>query len=286
MVLGYNNFFGLNDEQYAAKLKGCTTYKLQQQEKMRLRAQVAAAWSILSGAGFAYLTMGGSLVVCGIGGRKWRVAHRKLELIRAELKSRGVPLHKMDAKDWAIPLVSCAAGTALGAGITFGVDTIVDVSTLASIGANNGGAMLDHPGTAIEGFGEGLIAQPDLVLGHGQSDFLNGMLSDTEIHLLDQGNIGNAGDVFQAFPSEQLAEFGGAYAGVAAATAIERALASVLTQELSWWIMEFIEDRDVRARVKQKQECTRLFGTPALSCNRCEEKIFFGNYWRKQTSSI
>lgn len=105
MVLGYGNFLGLSTFKYKTKLRGQTLQDLKKQEIVKIRMQFASMWTVASGIGWAYFTFGGSLIVSGMGGRKWRVADRKLKLIREELARRGEPIHKVDWKDVMVPLV-------------------------------------------------------------------------------------------------------------------------------------------------------------------------------------
>lgn len=132
MVLGFGGFFGLSTTRYREKLKSARPEDLKKQEVVKTRARLACTWSIISGFVSAHFTFGGSLLVSGIGGRKWRVADRKLGMIRKELTSRGVPLHKLDLKDVGITLVGVAAGTAAGAGIDVGIGSLFNIGDVTS----------------------------------------------------------------------------------------------------------------------------------------------------------
>lgn len=131
--------------------------------------EFASVYSIAAGAGWAYFKFGGSLIVSGIGGRKWRVADRKLKLIREELASRGEQLHKVDWKDVAIPLTASAIGTVAGVGIETGIGSLIHVSDAitTSFSGNSSAitdpelqAILSNPSTAAHGFIEGVAIQP------------------------------------------------------------------------------------------------------------------------------
>lgn len=117
MVLGYSNFFHLSKEDYRLELKKRKTNELQQLELGKTRGRISSSLTTLGGVLAVPVTMGGSLIVSGIGARKLRVADNKLDLIREELASRGKTLHKTDAKDVAVAGGSWLAGNTLAAGL-------------------------------------------------------------------------------------------------------------------------------------------------------------------------
>lgn len=117
MVLGYSNFFHLSKEDYRQELKKRKTFELQQQEVGKTRGRISSGLTTLGGVLAVPVTMGGSLIVSGIGARKMRVADNKLDLIREELASRGKPRHKTDGKDVAIAGGSWLAGNMIAGGL-------------------------------------------------------------------------------------------------------------------------------------------------------------------------
>ena len=287
MVLGYGGFTGLSSTEYRRKLRTATVEELKRQEIVKIRHRIASLWSCASGIAWAYFTFGGSLVVTGIGGRKWRVADRKLEIIRAELANRGEELHKLTWKDFAIPLSACAVGTAVGAGIDVGIGSLIDINDIATSGSGgtlaspNGNhsqdlqAMFSHPDKTIQGVGEGVVIQPELVAHAGTqhaADALGVPPSEVPIQTIDFNNPGI---------NENLAQLGGAQLGIDIATSLERGAGQLLAQELIWWANEAFETPQGLRHVKDFHGCTRYSRVQNMSCNACKMKITQGQYWRK-----
>jgi hypothetical protein len=96
------------------------------------------------GALVSSTTSGGSLIWSGVGWRKEHVAHRKPEMIRAELLRRGETLYGADEKDFALAgdvvdagLVDAAVahwrgGSSLAAGAIAGGDIAVSAAQQAA----------------------------------------------------------------------------------------------------------------------------------------------------------
>ncbi|KAL9611785.1 MAG: hypothetical protein Q9167_003596 [Letrouitia subvulpina] len=285
MVLGYGNFTGLSSTTYKAKLREADLEKLRREEIRKYRNRIASMWSVASGFGWAYFTFGGSIIVSGIGSRKWRVSQRKLEMIREELARRDERIHKAELKDILIPLFACAVGTGVGVGMDIGIASLLNPSDIAMLGSGgtSGGntgqeiqAMLDYPTEVAHGIGEGAIAQPDLVAhgGSGSSvaDLLGMSPSNAPAQLIDF-------DTTEI--NDQLAELVGAQVGVEASTTVERAAGQITAQELTWWITERLEDPMWLQNAAATLGCRRYLGTIAIDCNGCQRKITQGRYWRK-----
>lgn len=110
MGLGYGGFLGLSSAEYRAQLKERTDEELQHQEIAKLRSMMSSAFAVGTGISGAVLTAGGTLILAGLSGRKYRVAGRKRALVQEELTCRGIPLHALELKDFAIPVVASMAG--------------------------------------------------------------------------------------------------------------------------------------------------------------------------------
>ncbi|KAL8826593.1 MAG: hypothetical protein Q9170_007340 [Blastenia crenularia] len=285
MVLGYGNFTGLSSREYRAKLREAKLEDLRREEIRKIRNRIASVWSVASGIGWAYFTFGGSLVVSGIGGRKWRVADRKLEMIREELIRRGEKVHKLDWKDVAIPITSCALGTAAGAGIDVGIGSLINIGDIAASGAGGnsmtgGGnhndelqAVFAHPARAVQGVGEGAVMQPDLVAhggGLSMADALGVPPNDVPVQTIDF-------DTSEI--NSRLAELSGAQLGAEMSTSVERGAGQLAAQELAWWIMESFEDPQWRHEAASLLGCIRYVGSSDLTCNGCGSEISQGLYW-------
>ena len=283
MVLGYGNFLGLSTLKYKEKLRGQSVENLKKLEIAKIRMQFASIWSVASGACWAYFTAGGSLVVSGIGGRKWRVADRKLKMIREELVSRGEQVHKVDWKDVVIPLASSAVGTAVGAGIDVGIGSLINISDVMTTNSSGNPtaitnaelqAMLSDPNSAAHGFLEGVQIEPELVAHGGAQGIADGLGvpgSDVPIQTL----------AFTPQFQSTMAELGGAQLGADASLALERVTGQLIAQEITWWIAECFEDPEWLHQAGLFLGCTRYLGTAGLDCNHCGDSITCGTYWRR-----
>ena len=290
MVLGFGGFLGLSTAKYKAKLRDAALIDLRKQELVKIRRQFACAWAVASGIGWAFFTHGGSLIICGVAGRRCRVADRKLTMIREEIASRGEALHKLDWKDVVIPVASSAVGTAIGAGVDIGIGSLIQISDIVPSGSGHSltadssshlqqiQAVLSHPAHAARGFEEGVVTQPDIVAHGGYvnpTDMLGTTPSDAPVQAVhfDMSDASNN--------HADLAEVVGAQLGAQSDSSLEQSALQNAGQELSWWLMESFESPQSLQKAVKGLGCVRYLGTSHLMCDGCGSEISLGSYWRK-----
>ena len=276
MVLGYGGFFGLSSTEYEAKLRSAKTEDLKKQEIVKTRAQVAAALSLFSGFAFAHTTLGGSLIVSLAGGRKWRVADRKLEMIRGELSRRGVPLHKFDWRDIVISIGACAVGL----GVDYGVGNLINLgdTILPTSGSSGAGhalptshipysqqfhEMIIDPVDALHGVEQGAGAQPELLLHHGTlsiAHILGTSSSDTPVQIVPLNP-----PALNAPIAEQV----GAQLGVEGTHSVEQNAGEIIFQQLSWRLAESIEHHEWSRQAARLLRSSHYGGASKLYCEGC-----------------
>lgn len=293
MVLGYGGFLGLSTYDYRQELKTKTNKDLQTQEIVKLRRMFTCAYIAAGGLGGAAFTFGGSLIAVGISGRRWRVADRKLGLIREELTRRGIPHHKLKTKDVLIPAVSCLIGGAVAHGIDFGLGELVDVGNAQIDGPIRESESLnltpldevfagvEQPGAAAAGLLNGFLHQ-----GHVISD------GGVQIHeaINNTASLAPSPDATAAsiiIDPEQLCQT------IALATGTEMGQAPALQSEdlagysLAWtaatYAMEAFENPDHYRKAVKHLGCRRFYGLKPnhLSCDGCKQAIPSGQYMRE-----
>nr|RBQ86907.1 hypothetical protein FVER53263_20942 [Fusarium verticillioides] len=112
MTIG--GFFDFDKPEYAHRISYYDTDRLRKQEIIKTRQITAGIVSSHIRGWGAVACPGGTLVLSAIAIRRVYVAESQLNLIRAELKKRDVPLHKLQKRDILIPLGACAAGMDVG----------------------------------------------------------------------------------------------------------------------------------------------------------------------------
>ncbi|KAF4536844.1 uncharacterized protein LTHEOB_11851 [Lasiodiplodia theobromae] len=291
MVLGYGGFFGLDDYEYQKHLREMSSQDLQKQEIAKLRRQITCALSIAVGICMVVLTRGGSLIIAStVGGRRWRVAHRKLEMIRAELTRRGIPLHKLDSKDIEIPLLAQCVGAAVGAGLDFGLSTLVEINDVADFASGQTvfpGLVLDPeleqtasvPKAAAHGVLYGAINQPEHALQGAQSvaELIGIAPGDQSSNVAMVNSSSFSIDNAEIDLTNSL----GQQLGEDAALSLESGFGEIIAQQLCWWITESFEDGDWYREASEHLGCSRLCGVRSMKCNSCSKEITSGFYWRK-----
>lgn len=279
MVLGYGGFFGLSSTQYRSRLKEAELKDLKKQEIVKTRTRIAAGITVYLGILSAFPSYGGSLVMSAVQARRLRVAHRKLALIREELERRGVDLHELRLRDVAIPVTGIAVGTGVGMGLEIGLGSFISAGDMFVGGPSAAAedmdasfterlhAILEHPDELYRGFSAGL---------HEEGDLLSIGAHGIDLHIADAGNL--TSDTFVADPTsidEMMAEVAGEQLGLAAAVALEKMAADLVSSQLTQWIIEASEDWP------EYPGCHRNFGVRTLICDGCRKGIDTGTYMRK-----
>lgn len=196
MPLGYGGFLGLSSNKYRAKLRGQTNQELQAQEINEMRRLFSCAYGVCGGIATSFFTCGGTLVVAAVSGREWRVADRKLEMIREELTSRGIPIHELEAKYVVIPLAGCLLGSAVGIGVDEVAGQMVSIGDFTTGGPDNtldamgltgtetpASGLMHHPVAALHGLEQGVQGQ-----GHEISEGIHmiEVLGNTPLNTTDE----------------------------------------------------------------------------------------------------
>jgi hypothetical protein len=233
-------FFGLSSTQYRSRLKEAELKDLKKQEIVKTRTRIAAGITVYLGILSAFPSYGGSLVMSAVQARRLRVAHRKLALIREELERRGVDLHELRLRDVAIPVTGIAVGTGVGMGLEIGLGSFISAGDMFVGGPSAAAedmdasfterlhAILEHPDELYRGFSAGL---------HEEGDLLSIGAHGIDLHIADAGNL--TSDTFVADPTsidEMMAEVAGEQLGLAAAVALEKMAADLVSSQLTQWI--------------------------------------------------
>jgi hypothetical protein len=272
----WQDFFGCEWDEYAQRISTYTTQHLRTQEIVKTRQLMSASWTIGGGIGGAAFTMGGTLAVSVYGSRRYRVAHKKLELIQAELTRRGVVLHKLDCKDILIPVAAGLVG--LGAGI--GLDQIAMATTnTIPMGDNmpTGPAATDavvaNPGDAVQAIVPG-FSQQVAEMGQALQGVGEGIVpgSDASQALLA------ANTSWVTAPNIETAV--GFHTGMLMAQAVEKSIISIISAQCAWSLMEAMTSMD---RSCTQHPCSLVVGA-VVNCDHCTTVIRSGIYWRKYCS--
>jgi len=158
----FSEVFTFEESEYRERISHYATERLRKEEVVKTRQDVSAASSIGSGIGAAPFTSGASLALAGYGAREMYVAKKKLELIQAELLKRGIELHKVQKRDFFIPV----GESLLGSVVKFGLEEI-DMSDTYTIplgehvptGASSIHDVLTNPHEALQGAVSGVEEQ-------------------------------------------------------------------------------------------------------------------------------
>jgi len=117
--MGLDDFFHLDEIQYASRISQCSNIELKKREIEKMRVFLAGSCTFGSSLGAAGFTGGLSLITCAYGTRRMNVAMRKLNIIQAELGRRNIALHTLTARDKIIAAMSGLVS--LGGGPTVNV---------------------------------------------------------------------------------------------------------------------------------------------------------------------
>jgi hypothetical protein len=276
----WDDFFGCDWDEYAQRISGYTTERLCKQEVVKTRQVVSASCTIGGGIGGAAFTMGGTLAVAAYGSRRFRVANKKLKLIRAELTQRSVPLHTLDYKDFLIPFGASIIG--LGAGIGLDQVAMAVTNTIpmeVQIGSPTGSTAINavtaNPGDAVQSIVPGFTEQIDemgLAL-HGVGE---GIIPGSD---LSQAMLA-AHTSWVAAPDLESAV--GFYAGMLMAQAAEKSIVSLISAQCAWSLMEAVSSMDTS---RTRLPCARIVGMP-VQCDHCSTAMISGTYWRKSHPTL
>lgn len=283
--MGLHDTFDFDEPAYRAKCAARDTPKLQQEEIRKLRQHFASSASIALGMSHAVQTGGLTVGVSAFALRRYWVAKQKLAIIRAELTSRGVPLHDMTKRDAGIPLGASLVGMGLGAGVGHLVGGVVDGSSAGAGAANvpmpghHGasaalGLVQGDPEGAAHGFVQGLSDQANAV-GHAVHE---AVLSHTTGAGAGDLAASAAGDAHQAAVSGH--EIGYAV-GLAAAKKMEELVGETVGETVFAYAMEKLLDPEIRLELKLKEKCSRLQGPLGQYCQRCGTSIRHGMFSRE-----
>ena len=117
-----SEFFWLDDAKFAQQLTLASDDELRMGDKHNVRKRKGGKLGAWVGTAQAPMTLGISFIGTGIGIRNRAVAKRRLEMIHAELRRRGLEEHIEDWKDAAFATLAVGAGTAVGMGFAPGAE--------------------------------------------------------------------------------------------------------------------------------------------------------------------
>ncbi|KAF9760739.1 uncharacterized protein BKA55DRAFT_544803 [Fusarium redolens] len=220
MTIG--DFFDFDKTEYAHRISHYDLDRLRKQEIVKTRQITAAFCSAQIGTLTALATSGGTFLLSAIGFRRLHVAESKLKLIRAELKKRDVPLHKLQKRDVLIPLGACAVGFGVGHGFD---EAAIHVTHTFAPGLFPGDSVAHafsmNPGDSISGAAHG-AAQQLHEMGHAIMSLDNGVSAAQDL-----------ARVAISVPQTSVEEAVGFHAGMVAMQAAEKGIASVASSSLA-----------------------------------------------------
>jgi hypothetical protein len=112
--MGVQDFVSFDPDEYRAKVRGYKDQELQKKEVVLIRTMYSSTAGVISGVVMAPGTGGASLMGSVLGGRAMHLVEQKLEIVRAELISRGLPLHEKKTRDQVIPTATGGIAGAMG----------------------------------------------------------------------------------------------------------------------------------------------------------------------------
>ena len=127
------DFVRFDPDEYRAKVQGYDDQQLQKKEVVLIRTLYSSTAGVISGVVMAPGTAGVSLVGSVAGERVMQLVEQKVEILRAELTRRGLPLHVRRTRDHLIP--SAFGGIAGCMGLVSGIEGHV-IGTAAGAAAN------------------------------------------------------------------------------------------------------------------------------------------------------
>ncbi|KIY02779.1 uncharacterized protein Z520_01244 [Fonsecaea multimorphosa CBS 102226] len=131
--MGVQDFIRFDLDEYRAKVRNYDDQELQKKEVVLIRTAYSGQAGIVSGAIMAPSTGGASMLGCVAAGRTIHLVEQKLEVVRAELTRRGLPLHEKRTRDHAIPVTTGSIAGAMG--LASGMEGHI-LGTAAAAGAN------------------------------------------------------------------------------------------------------------------------------------------------------
>jgi hypothetical protein len=99
------DFVSFDASLYSVKVASLDNSQLQRKEVLKIGSAYSGGFGVAGGVVLAPVTAGVTIVGAAAGARTWQVASQKLEIIQAEMKTKGLPLHKEMKRDSAIPAV-------------------------------------------------------------------------------------------------------------------------------------------------------------------------------------
>ena len=112
--MGVQDFVRFDLDEYCAKVRAFEDEQLQKKEVVLIRTLYSSTAGVISGVVMAPGTGGASLVGSVAGGRMMHLVEQKLEVVRAELTRRGLPLHQKRTRDQVIPATTGGIAGAMG----------------------------------------------------------------------------------------------------------------------------------------------------------------------------
>jgi hypothetical protein len=227
------------------------------------------------GIGGAILTMGGTLVVSAYGCRRYQVATKKLELIQAELLSRGVSLHEVNYKDVLIPF----AANIVGQGAGFGFDQIATeaantMPTGQQIPTATGSTVINevvaNPSDTVQATISGIEAQSN-AMGHALDGIGGGIIPGSDPSQL------NLATHTSSVAAPNIESITGFHTGMLLAQSAEKAAVSLIASNCAWKLMEAMSSMDPP---RTRLPCARMVGQ-TVKCDHCHTLVQSGTYWRK-----
>jgi len=131
--MGVQDFIRFEPDEYRVKVRGYDDQQLQKKEVVLIRTLYSSTAGVISGVVMAPGTGGASLLGSVAGGRAMQLVEQKLEIVRAELTGRGLPLHDKKTRDQVIP--AATGGIAGAMGLVSGMEGHV-IGTAAGAAAN------------------------------------------------------------------------------------------------------------------------------------------------------
>jgi len=223
--MAVKDFLHLDEKEYALRISAYSNEQLQKQDVVKQRQCYAGMGSVAAGVGGAFFTGGTTLLASGYGCRRIHVAKRKVKLIHAELRSRGLSPHQQTKRDVLIPLAVCMVSTAIGAGVDIGVGHLMAapvchaVSVPVPTGSTAFHTLMANPSEVVHGVAHGIETQTAEVHAGVSAAFAN-----TGVDSTTAAGIAHAQHLIPLDAATALGE----YKGELAMKSVEKSLASLL----------------------------------------------------------
>lgn len=277
--MGLDDTFEFDETAYARKIQQWDLDHLRKQEIVKNRQKISSGASITTGLGFATFTMGLSLVGSAYGGRRHYVAQKKLELIQAELKKRGIQKHELTGKDLLIGVLPSVITMGLGVGVdalaTHATSTVA-AHAVADHGSRAVQDAVQNPGTFMAGVEQGITLQ-----AHEAGQLLHGGLQ----HASTVANI-DSSYVVAGAPYVDPAQVVGLAAGISITKVFEAIIAEFAAGKIAVRLVNVATNKTSQAITfgQPKDSCRRIRSPPkTIACEHCFEVIDCNTtrYYRK-----